>query len=102
MSRTTAKQILERQQEEVNHIGSVKQIRKNGQKPSALSPRFVSGRLSRTWGCGSEGERLTGSQKVAGSSPASSILDFQGPSNSLLVTTPGFPRRRLLELQVVP
>jgi hypothetical protein len=39
-----------------------------------LSPRFVSGRLSSTWGCGSEGERLTGSQKVAGSSPASSIF----------------------------
>jgi hypothetical protein len=51
-------------------------------KYSQLSPRFVSVRLSNTWGCGSEGERLTGSQKVVGSSPTSSILSFQRPARA--------------------
>jgi hypothetical protein len=54
------------------HTRHIKYSAKDGQEPTRLSPRFVSGRLSNTWGCGSEGERLTGSQKVVGSSPTSS------------------------------
>ncbi len=66
---------------------SVKEIRKNGQKSGELRFSVCSGKLSSTWGCGSEGERLTGSQKVAGSSPASSMLNFPATATNLLRIT---------------
>ena len=43
-------------------------------------PKSFSGKVYRAWACGSEGERLTGSQKVGGSSPPRSITmkDYEG------------------------
>jgi hypothetical protein len=37
-------------------------------------PKPFSGKVYGAWACGSEGERLTGSQKVGGSSPPRSIF----------------------------
>ncbi len=54
------------------------------------SPRF-SAKLNGVWACGSEGERLTGSQKVVGSSPTRStkhkIDPFDPPMRSLFDTS---------------
>jgi hypothetical protein len=40
-------------------------------------PPLFSAKLNGVWACGSEGERLTGSQKVVGSSPTRSISFFE-------------------------
>jgi hypothetical protein len=44
-------------------------------KDTGKPPRF-SAKLRSVWACGSEGERLTGSQKVVGSSPTRSTSRF--------------------------
>ena len=44
-------------------------------------PKSFSGKVYRAWACGSEGERLTGSQKVGGSSPPRSISFSNPPPN---------------------
>ena len=49
---------------------------------SIRQPRAFSGKVYTVWACGSEGERLTGSQKVVGSSPTRSI-SFPNPPPSL-------------------
>ena len=62
------KQLSEPKYAQMCHMRSVKQDGKN-----AGFDRPKSGKLRSVWACGSEGERLTGSQKVVGSSPTRSI-----------------------------
>ena len=55
-------------------------------------PRRFSGKVYTVWACGSEGERLTGSQKVVGSSPTRStyvyLQKFAGHLQSLFAGDP--------------
>ena len=54
-------------------------------KPSQIHENYTgqippkSAKLNGVWACGSEGERLTGSQKVVGSSPTRSIPSQNRP-----------------------
>jgi hypothetical protein len=50
-------------------------------------PQPFSGKVYTVWACGSEGERLTGSQKVGGSSPPRSTKHKIDPSDPLFGPT---------------